>query len=136
MNNQLNKLNRYAAAVALCVGTALLAPSALAGPAPSKSILVTVVNTCASPISVYLYNNWGSMYTGNHSIPQKGAKTPEGDPDNIRGFIFSSNNDEEYYTISYQNATCKVDYNTIASPRWNISAIISGCDSTPKCSLV
>jgi hypothetical protein len=107
---------------------------AYAKPAPSHAIDIVVINKCATPITFHVDNNWGSMYTGNHNLAADGSKDDQGNPIDRAGLIFSSNNDEEFYTVSYQSATCKVDYPMIRD-KWTIDAIISGCDTTPKCEL-
>jgi hypothetical protein len=105
---------------------ALAAMSAHAKPAPSHSVSVSVTNRCPAQITYHIDNNWGSAYTGNYAIapgvPQK--------------YIFSSNNDEEYYTISYRGAVCVINYPLIRD-RWSLDAVITGCNlPVPKCTLV
>jgi len=105
-----------------------------AKPAPTHYVDVTVVNTCSKPITFQIDNNWGSMLSGSHGVGAYGSKTPDGKAANIAGFIFSSSNDEEYYTISYQGASCVVNYAMITN-RWSMDVAISKCDTTPTCKI-
>ena len=117
----------------MLLGTLTAASMSAAAPAPSHAVSVQVVNLCNIPIVTHIDNNWGSQYTGDYNIPAAGSKDEQGNKNDRIGFIFSSNNDEEFYTISYQGATCKVDYPMIRD-YWMLDAFISGCNKTPKCS--
>ncbi len=104
--------------------------------APTHFVDVTVLNTCAKPITFSINNNWGSMYTGTYNLNSVGTKDEQGSPANSKSFVFEASNDEEYYTVSYQTASCKVGYNLIRD-KWDLTAVITGCDGgTPRCTLI
>ena len=111
----------FAAGVLLLVSTTLIAATK---PAPSHTVSLKVVNHCGSPMTVHVDNNIGSQQTGDYQIATNVSQ----------GFILNSNNDEEYYTFTYRNATCKVDYSLIQD-RWFLDAIFSNCDSLTRCDL-
>lgn len=105
---------------------------AIAKPAPAYDVIVEVTNLCNKSITYHIDNNWGTRYMGNHTLSANGAKDDKGNPMNSVNFFFGASNDEEFYTISYQNASCKIDYPMIKH-NWSLAVTISNCDTTPKC---
>ncbi|MCD6039821.1 MAG: hypothetical protein K0S27_1221 [Gammaproteobacteria bacterium] len=122
--------------ILLFLTSLLIASLVGAHPMPSRSVFVTVTNLCDIPIQFHVDNNWGSIYTGDHLIQAAGnVKEDQGrnTPIDVVNFIFSSNNNEEFYTVSYQGATCTIDY-PIIRDYYFLDIFIAGCNRAPTCS--
>lgn len=104
---------------------ALFSSTVFAKAADSHTVAVTAENLCSKPISVKIYNNWGSVYSGEYTF----------NPHDQTHYFFNSNNDEEYYTLSYKNAVCKIDYPMIRD-YWHLNVYFDNCDTKPTCKVI
>jgi hypothetical protein len=99
-------------------------------PAPSHTVSVNVHNTCNMPITFRVDNNYGSQQSGNYTLAKAGTPNKDGQIGDTVGFFFNANNDEEFYTITYRGATCKVDYGMMRD-YWFLDAYLGGCGTAP-----
>src|SRR4051794_24195221 len=81
-----------------------------AKPADFHAAWVNVINTCATAVTYNIQSTLGSVYTGSHQLPAYGSKNVNGAVTYEERFMFGSMDDEEFYTVSYNLATCKIDY--------------------------
>lgn len=98
---------------------------AVGKPAPIHYLQLFVHNSCNQPIDVAVDDNKGTVYKGNyHFESNKGGQ-----------FNLRSSDDEEYYTFTYKNAVCVVNYKIISQPDYSMYATFSDCNSTPHCKI-
>jgi len=108
-------------------------PPVFAHPAPPHAADLRVVNTTNHSVSFQIGNNWGTLYDQpnlSYMLDASGTKDANNNPTDASGFPINSNNDEEYYTVTYEGSICRIDYALIRD-LWIIKVTLS--DSEPHC---